>query len=62
MDIKKEKQMHVMIMVIGVLSTIFGIYEIVKGDAFKDQMHSMVLGISLFGVGVVYYRKLVNKK
>lgn len=61
MDIKKEKQIHLMIMVIGAFLIIFGIYAIVTGDTIKDQIHSMVLGISLFGVGVVYYRKLVKK-
>ena len=62
MNIKKEKQMHIMIMVLGGLSIIFGIYAILTGDAIKDQIHSMVLGTSLVGVGIMYYRKLACKK
>lgn len=62
MNSKKEKQMHIMIMVIGALSIIFGIYAIIAGDAFKNQIHSIFLGASLFGVGILYYRKIVNKK
>jgi uncharacterized membrane protein HdeD (DUF308 family) len=61
MNIKKEKQMHIMIMVLGALSLIFGFYAIITGDAVKEQIHTMVLGVSLLGVGIVYYRKLVSK-
>ncbi len=53
---KKPNNLHILIMVIASISILVGAYQILQGDSFSDHFASILLGVSLFGVGAINYK------
>ena len=58
---KKIKQVNTMIMVIGTLSIISGVYLAFNGQAFQEYYFSILIGISLFGTAYYNNQKVNNE-
>lgn len=59
---KKIKQVNIMIMVIGSLSIISGVYLAFKGQPFQEYYFSILIGVSLFGTAYYNNQKVNNEK
>ena len=53
-----ERTIHVLMMIIGLISLIVGLYLALKNDDFKGQLLTIVIGITLAGTGLINYKKL----
>jgi len=49
--------MKKVLLTIGSISILFGIYTIIKGDSFGDQMPLFVNGIILFGCSFIDFKE-----
>ncbi len=58
----KDRNLHLFIMFFGAIAVLVGIYEIFRGDTFLEQLSTLLLGSSLFGVGLMHYNETRGKK
>ena len=49
----KLKPTYLIIIIIGTLSSGFGLYGMITGQAFGEHFLSLVIGISLIGVALI---------
>ena len=56
----KENQTYTILMVIGILSILSGIYGLYNGSPFESYFFGIFIGLSI--IGVAYYNRMEQKK
>lgn len=54
---KKVNNVHVLIILVATISILIGVYKVLQGESFMDHLASIMLGVALFGTGVISYKE-----
>ena len=62
MNSKKENGLHLLIMFFAIIAVLVGVYEIIQGGKFSEHLSIILIGVSLFGVGIINYKASKTKE
>ncbi|MCB0701503.1 MAG: hypothetical protein R2863_06615 [Candidatus Kapaibacterium sp.] len=52
------KSANLIAMVLGLISIVLGIYQVISGSEFSVYFFSLFVGVTLAGIGFINYKKL----
>ncbi len=62
MNTKKENSLHLLIMFFAIIAVLVGVYEIIQGGKFSEHLSTILIGVSLLGVGIINYKTSKKKE
>jgi len=62
MNAKKENSLHLMIIFFSIIAVLVGVYKIFQGDKISEHLSTILIGVSLFGVGIINYKESKKKE